>query len=192
MDAPELQVLEAQREAEHHHELSLRMLQDVIRLMGISDMGKRQRLAERLLEFREWEHADVLAVRVAVCPERGDLPLTVVDGDDDREGRRDVRALERASGQAAQQPEADGIARVGEDDPGRAEHDDEPGPAHDDASSRASSPRVAPSMRWKTASNSASGPPQGSRMAWGDSARKSPSRRVWARAAGKRRAMRTA
>ena len=52
MDAPELQVLEAQREAEHHHELSLRMIQDVIRLMGISDMGKRQRLEERLLEFR--------------------------------------------------------------------------------------------------------------------------------------------
>ena len=52
MDAPELQVLEAQREAEHHHELSIRMIQDLTKLMALSDMGKRQRAEERLLEFK--------------------------------------------------------------------------------------------------------------------------------------------
>lgn len=52
MDAPELQVLEAQREAEHHHELSVRMIQDLTKLMALSDMGKRQRAEERLQEFK--------------------------------------------------------------------------------------------------------------------------------------------
>ena len=51
MDAPELQVLEAQREAEHHHELSVRMMQDLVKLMVISDQAKRQRAVERMGEY---------------------------------------------------------------------------------------------------------------------------------------------
>jgi phosphate:Na+ symporter len=52
MDAPELQVLEAQREAEHHHELAVRMMQEMVTLMGTSDMAKRQKAEDRLSEFK--------------------------------------------------------------------------------------------------------------------------------------------
>lgn len=52
MDAPELQVLEAQREAEHHHELSVRMIQGLVKIMGITDSAKRQREEERLTELK--------------------------------------------------------------------------------------------------------------------------------------------
>lgn len=51
MDAPELQVLEAQREAEHHHELASRMGMDLLRMLGTTDPLKRQRLNERLIEY---------------------------------------------------------------------------------------------------------------------------------------------
>lgn len=52
MDAPELQVLEAQREAEHHHELSIRMIQGLVKVMSITDAIKRQREEERLKELK--------------------------------------------------------------------------------------------------------------------------------------------
>ena len=52
MDAPELQVLEAQREAEHHHELGVRMMQEIVRLLGTSDLSKRQKVEDRLTEFK--------------------------------------------------------------------------------------------------------------------------------------------
>ncbi len=52
MDAPELQVLEAQREAEHHHELCVKMTRELIRLMAMLDTAKRARVAEQITEYR--------------------------------------------------------------------------------------------------------------------------------------------
>ena len=52
MDAPELQVLEAQREAEHHHELSIKMTRELILLMATMDRGKRERAYEQITEYR--------------------------------------------------------------------------------------------------------------------------------------------
>jgi Na+/phosphate symporter len=45
-------VLEAQREAEHHHELSIRMIQGLVKVMSITDAIKRQREEERLKELK--------------------------------------------------------------------------------------------------------------------------------------------
>lgn len=52
MDAPELQVLEAQREAEHHHELAVRMMRDLLRMMSVTEPAVKQRLVEHIDEFR--------------------------------------------------------------------------------------------------------------------------------------------
>jgi len=52
MDAPELQVMEAQREAEHHHEIALMMMQEVRELLGSLDPTDRAKSAERIQEYR--------------------------------------------------------------------------------------------------------------------------------------------
>ena len=41
MDAPELQVLEAQREAEHHHELGLKMMRELETMMRTAGPHKK-------------------------------------------------------------------------------------------------------------------------------------------------------
>ncbi len=52
MDAPELQVLEAQREAEHHHELGLKMMRELETMMALLDPTKRDRSSDRISELR--------------------------------------------------------------------------------------------------------------------------------------------
>lgn len=50
MDAPELQVLEAQRESERHHELVSDMIVEMKRLMEELNLVKRKAIGDRLLE----------------------------------------------------------------------------------------------------------------------------------------------
>lgn len=50
MDAPELQVLEAQREAERHHELALGMVDEMKALLEEMSPTKRKSIADRLME----------------------------------------------------------------------------------------------------------------------------------------------
>jgi phosphate:Na+ symporter len=52
MDAPELQVLEAQREAEHHHQLGVKMMRELEARMSLVDPLKRARSADHIREFR--------------------------------------------------------------------------------------------------------------------------------------------
>ncbi len=52
MDAPELQVLEAQREAEHHHELGVKMMRELETMMAQLDPTKRDRSSDRIGELR--------------------------------------------------------------------------------------------------------------------------------------------
>ncbi len=52
MDAPELQVLEAQREAEHHHELGVKMMRELETMMAQLDPNKRDRSSDRVGELR--------------------------------------------------------------------------------------------------------------------------------------------
>lgn len=52
MDAPELQVLEAQREAERHHDVAFKMLRELRALLGELDPDKRSAIADRLMEYR--------------------------------------------------------------------------------------------------------------------------------------------
>jgi phosphate:Na+ symporter len=52
MDAPELQVLEAQREAEHHHELGVKMMGELETMMAQVDPTKRDRSSDRVGELR--------------------------------------------------------------------------------------------------------------------------------------------
>lgn len=50
MDAPELQVLEAQREAERHHALAVDIIRDMKLLLDELNPGKRKAISDRLLE----------------------------------------------------------------------------------------------------------------------------------------------
>ena len=50
MDAPELQVLEAQREAERHHEVTLNMLRELSGLLDQLDSSKKKGTRDRLTE----------------------------------------------------------------------------------------------------------------------------------------------
>ena len=52
MDAPELQVMEAQREAEHHHQLGVKMMRELETMMALVDPAKRVQSAEHIREFR--------------------------------------------------------------------------------------------------------------------------------------------
>lgn len=52
MDAPELQVLEAQREAEHHHQLGVKMMRELETMMALVHPAKRARSADHIREFR--------------------------------------------------------------------------------------------------------------------------------------------
>ncbi|MCH1582005.1 MAG: Na/Pi symporter [Flavobacteriales bacterium] len=52
MDAPELQVLEAQREAEHHHQLGVKMMRELETMMGLLDTAKRAQSADHIRELR--------------------------------------------------------------------------------------------------------------------------------------------
>jgi len=51
MDAPELQVLEAQREAERHHELALKMIREMRGLLEELDPTKRDAVGDRIQEY---------------------------------------------------------------------------------------------------------------------------------------------
>ena len=51
MDAPELQVLEAQREAERHHELALKMIREMRGLLEELDPAKRDAVGDRIQEY---------------------------------------------------------------------------------------------------------------------------------------------
>ena len=51
MDAPELQVLEAQREAERHHELALKMLKEMKAMLEELDPVKRDAIGEHIREY---------------------------------------------------------------------------------------------------------------------------------------------
>jgi Na+/phosphate symporter len=51
MDAPELQVLEAQREAERHHELALKMIREMRGLLDELDPAKRDAVGGRIQEY---------------------------------------------------------------------------------------------------------------------------------------------
>lgn len=52
MDVPELQVLEAQREAERHHEVALKMLRELRDMLGELNADKREAIADRIKEYR--------------------------------------------------------------------------------------------------------------------------------------------
>lgn len=51
MDAPELQVLEAMRESERHHEVAVKMLKEIRSLLNELDSAKREALSDRLTEY---------------------------------------------------------------------------------------------------------------------------------------------
>ncbi len=52
MDVPELQVLEAQREAQRQHDVALKMLRELRGMLGEMDADKREGIADRIKEYR--------------------------------------------------------------------------------------------------------------------------------------------
>ncbi len=52
MDVPELQVLEAQREAQRQHDVALKMWREIRGMLGEMDADKREGIADRIKEYR--------------------------------------------------------------------------------------------------------------------------------------------